>query len=364
MISRHSSTFAAALERSVASPNWRIRAAVAQNPRLTPDQVDRLSLDKESHVRSRVAQRTDLSPQQLERLYNDPSYWVLANIAEHQKLSSNALERLLRHGDDHRVRRGIARRADLSPYVIIELGKDPSWLVREALAQHLNVPAGKRCSVIDQLSGDENAAVRIAVCRRPDLSEELIDAMSLDADVHVRRAVAERFDLPPAITQRLRVDADPYVQKTIANLDGLRASLLQGPGIDPVEANSDTLDILEPGEFEWRWRLADVPINAIHSTGVHTPDPLRLASLREQPEADRRAIILEVDDDLRLHLLDGSHRLDIAKRRGVDETPGQFPVTIKALVGASPARLQLLAQYHGASAPDEEASAMPAPGMG
>jgi hypothetical protein len=311
-----------------------------------------------------VALRTDLSRKQIECLSHDSSYWVLANIAEHQKLTSSAIGRLLCYGDDHRVRRGLARRTELDPYVIVELGKDPSWLVREALAQHLNVPAGKRCSVIDQLSRDENAAVRIAVCRRPDLSEAMMDAMSLDADVHVRRVVAERFDLPPAITQRLRVDADPYVQATIASLDDLRASLLQGPGIDPVEANSDTLDILEAGEFEWRWRLADVPINAIHSTGVHTPDPVRLASLRTQPEADRRAIILEVDDDLRLHLLDGSHRLDLAKRQGIDETPGQFPMTIKALVGVSPARLQLLAQYHGACAQDEQASAMPAPGMG
>lgn len=101
---------------------------------------------------------------------------------------------------------------------------------------------------------------------------------------------------------------------------------------DPSTINDDCHDILEPHEWDWKWRLCDIPVSAFEVSDFDDfkPDFTGFAPSEERFErirarADYDPVICAFWKG-ELTLLDGHHRLYvIAAERG--------DPTIKALVG-------------------------------
>jgi hypothetical protein len=102
---------------------------------------------------------------------------------------------------------------------------------------------------------------------------------------------------------------------------------------DLEKASGDTPYILEPEDFELEWRVARVPLSAIDESS-EAPEPAELAnrlkSIREVGKLERPIYALR--DSGQVEILDGWHRLQIAKERGQK--------TIEALVGAERAGIR------------------------
>lgn len=101
-----------------------------------------------------------------------------------------------------------------------------------------------------------------------------------------------------------------------------------GDGMDAMEkASGDAPYILDPVEDAGkRWRIADVPIDLVLDSGI-APEPHRLqerlGAIRAVESPERP--IFELGQDGMVRILDGWHRLQVAKERG--------QTTVSALVG-------------------------------
>jgi len=95
----------------------------------------------------------------------------------------------------------------------------------------------------------------------------------------------------------------------------------QGTPVEP-SINDDSEDILEPEEYDFEWRLCDVPVSVIDVPNPNFHDEERMVRLRASENHDTIILVLTGN---RAKLLDGSHRLKVALERGND--------TIKAIVG-------------------------------
>ncbi|MCZ2412930.1 MAG: hypothetical protein LC136_01515, partial [Burkholderiales bacterium] len=96
----------------------------------------------------------------------------------------------------------------------------------------------------------------------------------------------------------------------------------------PVEATPEALEaesgdapfmLEDDGDFAGEWRVARVPISEIDA-GVRAPSedtPARLDEIRAAPDLFRP--IYEIGDDGRARIIDGWHRLQVAKERGESE---------------------------------------------
>lgn len=87
--------------------------------------------------------------------------------------------------------------------------------------------------------------------------------------------------------------------------------------------SDDVESILEPHELDFDWRRARVPLESIYSDNQPYFDPERAAAIRGAKELP--PIILRLAPDGRAELLDGSHRLSVARERGAQD--------IDALIG-------------------------------
>ena len=85
------------------------------------------------------------------------------------------------------------------------------------------------------------------------------------------------------------------------------------------KTNPDIGSILEPEEFGWDWRLTEVPLSAVFSDNVPFSDPERMKFLRSA--ANVPPVILALTTDNRARLLDGGHRLAVARERGLSTIP-------------------------------------------
>lgn len=112
------------------------------------------------------------------------------------------------------------------------------------------------------------------------------------------------------------------------------------PVVDPASVNDDANDILEDDEWDWEWRLCDVPVSVFEP--IHKPDfvalhaamdgedyeddsdsETRLERIRAKEHYDPLIVALY---PTHVWLMDGHHRLWVlAKERGL--------TTVKALVG-------------------------------
>jgi len=98
----------------------------------------------------------------------------------------------------------------------------------------------------------------------------------------------------------------------------------RGRAVDPtpeaLEAESgDVPFVLEGADFTGEWRVARVPVSEIDAADT-SPDestPARLDAIRAAPELFRP--IYEVDSTGRVKIIDGWHRLRVAKERGETE---------------------------------------------
>jgi hypothetical protein len=98
----------------------------------------------------------------------------------------------------------------------------------------------------------------------------------------------------------------------------------KGAPVSRAELNNhpDARDILEPEEFGHDWRHSDVPVSKVFSDNAPYSDPNRMASIRSAKSVP--PILGSLTEDGRVKILDGGHRLAVAKERG--------DITIPALV--------------------------------
>lgn len=122
-----------------------------------------------------------------------------------------------------------------------------------------------------------------------------------------------------------------------------------GDGMEALEkASGDAPYILDPAEdADKRWRIADVPIDLVLDSGI-APEPHRLQerldAIRAVESPERP--IFELGQDGMVRILDGWHRLQVAKERG--------QTTVSALVGlgdvpAPPSQSEVFRRWFGAS---------------
>ncbi|MCZ1005956.1 hypothetical protein [Streptomyces lydicus] len=229
------------------------RRALAGNPYLEPDLVERLATDPDEDVRSVVAIRPDLSEEQRAdiRINVDPSghrsplHWV---VALHD--DPDAMRRLAASSHPL-VRRSVARARHLPPDVVERLARDEDRVVRLFLAESCDdAPADMLLGVWQWWTGslsfpdrphshpdfprrdllryadDANPRMRQLALDDPESTTELVERFSRDtaAEVRLRAATDPRLTVASAV--RMLDDPRERVRHAAAMHPQLPASVL------------------------------------------------------------------------------------------------------------------------------------------
>lgn len=245
--------------------DWRIRQAVARNPRLDRQLLRRLGQDPDRDVRKAVAANPSAPPDLLERLLcdcdeevrqaalsnpalprqilgwlerlraGDPSLspellarlalekpWARRFAAAHPALPEAVLESCAKDAE-WQIRQAVAHNPSTPPQVLALLGGDLDHDVRQAVAAHPRTPP----ETLVALSQDENPEVRIRVARRSGTSPALLERMAEDTHWMVRQAVAQNPSTPPHVLRRLFEDADRDVRQAAGDNPALPLSAIQ-----------------------------------------------------------------------------------------------------------------------------------------
>jgi Leucine rich repeat variant len=165
--------------------SWRVRRAVASNPRTPFAVVDSLATDPSARVRVRVAGHPMTSP---------------------MRLADLSLERL------RETRRRVALNENTPPEVQLRLARDDSSDVRAALAQNRTLDR----QAIDLLSRDENHYVIGAVAERNDLNAEVAERLSRHSNQRIRTQVIQRVPLSIDSQKRLGKSKDSTIRISLA----------------------------------------------------------------------------------------------------------------------------------------------------
>jgi hypothetical protein len=161
-----------------------------------------------------------------------------------------------------------------------------------------------------------------------DLTTQQLNRLSIKAmtDAQLLRAQQE-------LPKRAKPIADEIARRGLQA--GQRAGevpswFAEGSKTDPFAASDDAIYMLEADEAQdWDWRIARVPVGSIIAQD-EAPEPEqldeRLKAIRDAETVSRP--IYELQSDGRVTIIDGWHRLQVAKRNGQTH--------IEALVGKPP----------------------------
>ena len=153
-------------------PSITVRQALALNPSLTADILERLSNDKEEDVVIYLAGSRVLPPELALRLSKHNSEVIRSSIACNEKISVEILNNLS---------------DDISDYVL------------EELSRNINSPL----NILLKLSKLSNRRLLEGVCRNPNCNSAILDILSESDYESVREAVAENTNTSPSILTRL-----------------------------------------------------------------------------------------------------------------------------------------------------------------
>ncbi|MEU7556616.1 hypothetical protein AB0B01_30585 [Streptomyces sp. NPDC044571] len=162
------------LARLAAEPDLSVRQFLTSNEHVTPDLMGCLAVDPEPSVRVSVIQNWRAAPDPVRRaMLTDPEPRVRREAVLAYSPPPELLPGLLA---DPATRAAAVRHAHPTP----ELAADPDPRVREAVADHAELPAALR----DVLAGDPDVAVRSAIAARPDLPPALLERLlpTLESD--------------------------------------------------------------------------------------------------------------------------------------------------------------------------------------
>jgi hypothetical protein len=247
------------LDQLALSPDVLVRLGVADNTATTPETLARLTNDAEDRVRA-VAAGNKYTPQEALRklIKNGASYGVLLAIAGNKGASPKTLSLLatsvlagtLDSDDKLRIFRAAINQKSFPALAFSKLM--PVKKLRPQIAKHPRTPT----ALLEILAQDEDPAVRKAVTsnskapvailqllRKDEDDTTAYDALYAleraaassttpsdleqlagDEDGGVRLAVAENLDAPPAVLERLADDKDR----------GVRIAVLKNPNTPPA----------------------------------------------------------------------------------------------------------------------------------
>ena len=173
----------------------------------------------------------------LRRLLADDSHVVASAAAENHGTRPSALYTLLPHPSSVCRQHAVKRVTRLAKGRALLLAADPSWTVREALAQNPIAPV----EALDVLAREETFAVRIAVARNPNTSAESLDSLrssglSRDERDRVCIALAENPRTLPITLQHLAADANQSIREAVARHQSTSDAELILLAADPVAA--------------------------------------------------------------------------------------------------------------------------------
>lgn len=253
---------------------------------------------------------------------------------------------------------GDAQKNGLTPIARMRLNAELMGLVRQKAAITPSVPmaalkaarvAAQIISVLGKLGVDLNA------------KKEEAQAFTLEGGPEPvpepRTVTAQFYDFDPNRKHSERKKDNAAALDLLRQIDAGGAAPAWWNLGRPVASDFDALEaasgdssaILDEDDYDMEWRIADVPVSAIIDDGVAPePDRLeeRLGEIRSAPELFRP--IYELTKDGKAKIIDGWHRLQVAKQRGAS--------MVQALVGRAPGvdaasltpeQKQVLARYSG-----------------
>jgi hypothetical protein len=184
--------------RLAASPDWRIRHAIATNPTCAPSVLDLLAVDTDPDVRRQVARNLRTSQKTLSVLALDASAELRAIVANRNPRPE--MLTALATDTDSDVRRSVAANERAATDVVRMLANDQSAEVRVAVAQRRTLPSDVALRLATDLADD----VRIALVNRADASDEVV-ALAFSS------TVMPPGDLDTQVGGDVQVDVDTQV---------------------------------------------------------------------------------------------------------------------------------------------------------
>lgn len=218
---------------------YELKLALAQSSATPEEILEQLASNSKKDVRMAhcLIQNPSVTGKTLERLTQHEDAKVLQEVAKHPKTPAVALLALAEgrrgrsgkymsyHDDDYLwIDIYLAENANAPAEVLEKLSKVGNYRhfgveTQLRVARNLNTPD----HVLLELAGDKQAAIRQAVCMRPDISENLIIQLCLTR----RAALRENLNLSSATLERLANRNEPEIQKLVAAHPNTPAYILQ-----------------------------------------------------------------------------------------------------------------------------------------
>jgi hypothetical protein len=152
-----------------------VRAAVASNPNTPPDILQSLAMEEETDILLALASNPHIPEQLLNHFIQEGDVGLLSEcdfkkiLFSHKKLGINRLKANRSHSF-FCVRIGIAANPNATPELLSELAKDEERFVREAVAENRNTTP----ELLSRLVRDESQIVRAAVAKNPNSPTEIL----------------------------------------------------------------------------------------------------------------------------------------------------------------------------------------------
>ena len=200
------------LDKLSNNKNENVKHSVASNTSTSPETLIKLSNNKNENVRYSVAMNSSTPPEILVKLASDENYMIRESVSRNQ---STPLETLIKLSDDehNHVRISVATNSSTPLEVLVKLASDEHYYVRKAVAS--NTPTSPE--VLVKLSNDEHYYVRKEVASNTSTSPETLVKLSNDENYYVRYSVASNSSTPPEVLVKLSNDKNNNVRKAVAS---------------------------------------------------------------------------------------------------------------------------------------------------
>ncbi|WP_144053721.1 hypothetical protein [Baaleninema simplex] len=216
------------LDIAIERASVEVRQAIVGHPQLTPQQWEKLAIDRDVRVREVVAMSATL-PAIIDILQQDESATVRRNLVFNQHLLEPLLEQLAQDIDSS-VRQAVLQQvlnSDNPPIsVLAKLADAPETEIRQSIANHPNV----NDTILEHLIHDDRASVRQGILDNPNLSVSLLEQLAQDIDSSVRQAVLQQVlnsDNPPiSVLAKLADAPETEIRQAIANHPHANSAIL------------------------------------------------------------------------------------------------------------------------------------------
>ena len=199
------------LDKLSNNKNENVKHSVASNTSTPPETLIKLSNDKNENVRYSVAMNSSTPPEILVKLASDENYMFRELVTRNQ---STPLETLIKLSDDehNHVRISVATNSSTPPEILVKLASDEHYYVRKAVASNTSTSP----ETLVKLSDDDHNDVKHSVATNSSTPPEVLVKLSNDENYYVRKAVATNSSTPPEVLVKLSDDENNNVRYSVA----------------------------------------------------------------------------------------------------------------------------------------------------